>query len=1106
MSTNANGTEKNKCSPTSNSHGEFESAFVGRVDSCHISTEAMTHIRRCFMSGEYCSQQTNIQRERKELYNQTSITAFVIMNFSDMSDVLYKWRIEPFIKSLSKYLYLDKEDCNLYCSDEKSDAELKKKGLKRIRNIKVVRADSDPASNYAICSRICQQMQIADLVVVDVSWKNANVFYEFGMAVALQKLILPICYSESFYKMDVPAVAKSDIKIKEKIEHHIGCYPWRKDLFEYYGIRYKQKDKAENAGTRYVPLSELKKPLEECSGKRRAIDEFSDIRYIEFPYDVCLNPNGQENIGALIYENLQKQYNCAKVQDNTLVVYTMEGFLNEDEAWLCIVNFYHSITEMMKNEHCFEGDRVGVLVQPNAIPESDKDTEQQRNVDYGIGEIIRIGVNQATYSTTRDKVTAEDVFSISQKLKNDYSIAYDEAYERRILRFIKEHISNKSMIIYPQYPVYVQRAKELLPDMVPDPPSSYPEDIFTLYHVMLKTLRYTNEIVVDITANCIQSLFWLGAAHASEIDAITVRHAVTDKEMAANADSRPFRKVFDVAGLWTAVHYTHNTEGFYHQLTLAQYGIERHSKLITSDAMWRKLRKWEYLESEEEEEKYPESKAALESYYRRRFWQVMLRYNRLSIYLPQHDDTVKTSLEKDSYSPYDEPRVRVARWDMDAVSALTHYLSKRSIIGEYVVVTVPENQNYGHIANSNFICVGNPMKLQEEAFTEHIKKFLSVPSFLASAADGLNKIHIPNLPYEPVPFDGCKKGKIQIKGFRYTGDTNMFPGIFTQHPWPECGECECTSESSDHESKSEGNKDVIDDIGKLRSEDGCPLADRRSHTEIAQLILWREDNKGRNSHFRMSLVGSSGPATYGLSSLFVDRDQKLYNFLNKRENRDREGIDGTLLYDLQKAVRGKVMELLLERIKNSMNVSCDQLKAEYWNGNAHKNGERVIVLEESDMENLKNHLLHAISNYLSTVLYRYFLPFLSEKDMNRIRNGVYLFVRRLNAAAVHSLFGVGILKKEKEDGKYWFSDNDILMITKEIPQTVRKMLEDFKGLETFYKVTVRHAPQKEAKEANVSSPNIKASGVQTDKDNRKVTKVVELDKNYATTNLFVQNG
>lgn len=177
---------------------------------CYISTENSSHTRRCFMTGEYCSQKTNIQHERRKLYknkNGITISAFVIMNFSDMADVVYKWRVEVFVETIKKYLYFDENNHRLYCR-AKENCMPKGNNYIKVDKINVIRADSDPASNYIICSRICQQMQIADLIIVDVSSQNPNVFYEFGMAVSLDKLILPVCFSESFYKLEIPEEIK----------------------------------------------------------------------------------------------------------------------------------------------------------------------------------------------------------------------------------------------------------------------------------------------------------------------------------------------------------------------------------------------------------------------------------------------------------------------------------------------------------------------------------------------------------------------------------------------------------------------------------------------------------------------------------------------------------------------------------------------------------------------------------------------------------------------------------------------------------------------------------------------------------------------------------
>lgn len=164
---------------------------------CFTSTENCIHLRRCFMTGEYCSKQTNIQKDRKRLHDKNSINAFVVMNFSNMSDVVYKWRLQSFIESLSKYLYIDGENKKLYClptakPTQQETQEIEKKKWEQVEKVNVIRSDSNPASNYVICNRVCQQLQIADLVIVDVSVENTNVFYEFGRKLIIEELLFPV--------------------------------------------------------------------------------------------------------------------------------------------------------------------------------------------------------------------------------------------------------------------------------------------------------------------------------------------------------------------------------------------------------------------------------------------------------------------------------------------------------------------------------------------------------------------------------------------------------------------------------------------------------------------------------------------------------------------------------------------------------------------------------------------------------------------------------------------------------------------------------------------------------------------------------------------------
>lgn len=980
---------------------------------CRISTKASIHSRRCFMTGEFCSKQTNVHSEQQWLHEKHEINAFVIMNFSDMSDVVYKWRIKPFIESLSKYLYL--EGNHLYCSSHEVKED------ERVSEIHVIRSDSDPASNYVICSRICQQMQIADLVIVDVSSQNANVFYEFGMAVALGKLILPICYSESFYKMQVPEKIKDDPGLIQQVEHHIGCYPWRKDLFEYYGIRYK-----------YVGPKTCYKEFETVTDIKYG---FSDINYARFPYHEKLNGEKDVIVGEKIYKRLSEGYNKAGYNDNTLVVYTMDAFLNEEQAGRCIVNFYYGITARMRQEQCFCGERVGVLVQENAVLEMEKDAYDRRDLFYSVGEIIQIGLNQATYLAMRERIDARDPFA--ETLVDSLPKEHREEIER----FVKGYVRNRGMRIYPNYPVFVDRMKNLFREDILEAAEVGGHDFFCLYHVMLRTLRYTNEVVVDISNNCLQSLFWLGAAHGSDIHAITVMHEKTDEEKKADTETnRETRYVFDVAGLWAAIFRKHDTEGFYQQLALAQHGIDRHSRLMLPDGETYKNRMEEYfsafnrdrgvekLEDLEKEKRMAEEEV-LESYYRNRFWSPMLSYNQLSIYVSQRN-------EKDESR---EPRLSTAKWDFDAISELSSYLSKRTVIGQYKLTTLEEGEDRTEEAKyTNFICVGS---LAQPFGPEGA----GLPDYIHKNIPGVFRIH--RWAQKAVSVAGSK---YIVKGFERIGDENN--GYYTHIP-------QMVHKGIYQDGGAGDEKRLIRSVGDATGSD-LALAKTGTHYEVAQLVLWREDAKSSDSysHYWVAIAGSSGPATLALSTILTDEEQRkqiLHMPQNKAAGQDKTGKKNktdernkpvNFLCELQAEARRQFMALFFEELTKKMVKIVGDKKIE----TSQRDGYFALVK-------------YTIAFYLQTVLYRYFFPFLSPNDIERIHNGIYTFVNTMMAVRV-SPFVLGHPGDANKGYPAVISDKIVEEIVKNIPKVLRSTLQRFVGLETFYLVKVEHDLSDEEKD------------------------------------------
>lgn len=456
------------------------------AECCAPAKECVSS-RRCFINGEFCSKQMSIQEQKEKLHNPHTpinplqaekatirgnnagenntreINAFVIMNFSNMSDIVYKWRIRPFVESLTQYLYLDDDGCIHCISDRKKSKVDLPENWNPVNKINVVRADTNPETNFVMCNRICQQIQIADLVIVDVSMENVNVFYEFGMAVAQEKLILPICYNESFFMLNRPEKMPPKGEINEEQtdkkkslndadwphRHHIDGFPWRRKLFEFYGIRYRsKKDSAKIASYEERTAGEADETF--MSNERitnyqsfmtatKTENGFTDIKYTRFPYCDPIEPRGK-TVGEMVYNQLRHSYNSARYSDNTLIVYTMDGFLNEEQAGICIINFYTNITSQFKHERCFCGDRVGVLLQSNTIAEKNKDSQRSDFLIYSVGDVIHIGTNQATYLAYQRRIKPEEFLNDLHDLadnsvsdNNDSDNLYQDDVKRLVL-------------------------------------------------------------------------------------------------------------------------------------------------------------------------------------------------------------------------------------------------------------------------------------------------------------------------------------------------------------------------------------------------------------------------------------------------------------------------------------------------------------------------------------------------------------------------------------------------------------------------------------------------------------------------------------------------
>ncbi len=676
-----------------------------------------------------------------------------------------------------------------------------------------------------------------------------------------------------------------------------------------------------------------------------------DVFYARHPYDEKLPDNN--HIGYQIYCQLRNTYNSAVYNDNTVVIYTVDGFLNAQQSGSCIVNYYKYITEQMETEECFCGERVGVLVQEKTLAEYHKDDPEHSIILQQTGELILIGVNQATYTAYNE------ILRLFRKEEDTTSI--------EIRNFLKEFTHNQGVMFYPEKPVYVSRVRNKLQSKIWEIGKRHTrmDKFYCLYHMMLRNLRHTRQIVVDITENTHQSLFWLGMAHGSGVHAVSVK-------LGGNGNSRG---LVDVAGLWSAILVDTRIEDFYRQLEQVQMNICFQSKLMMHEPM---SMYW-HSSSSGEKKTEGEIKEKLESFYRHQFWNAMLHENSLCLYVKHHDKPVPLTSPK----PDEDPRLFVVKWDMNAVSRLSSYLSKRTVIGEYEIKALEENGRASATEtrkNRSFISIGSAVKpLENKVEPQELAAYINEQSLRDDEKIFAWKEYLSTIQ--------CAGFPIQFKGF---GLNDEKTGIFTQHTRAVCGE-DCAGSNTNGDTKKYITSKAEAD------QCGCQLSQNRQHTQIGQLLLWRDKETTGNINYYVALNGSSGPATEALTTLLVSHNGKdAISFLPKER---------TILYDLQEKLREAFLKDFFERADVKKHSLCNAARA-----------------------------------YLDSVLYQYFLPFLSGKQEKQLGNGMRFFLRSYASQR---------LREDREQE------------IDELNNEFRNALNRFRGIEAYFEIEVSVKPQTE---------------------------------------------
>lgn len=305
-------------------------------------------------------------------------------------------------------------------------------------------------------------------MVVDVSYRNPNVFYELGLAIALGKKILPICYLKTYYETNGGEQGR------------IRSFEWKQTLFEWFSINSSdEKQYGDDDGYfKNFPFAGSKENA--CVGV--------NLR-IAFDYSLSNTNN------LLLYDPRQSVQQSPGIisrainQFSKIVDKVTQGVRQWDDPAYKSTNFAKGMLS--------RGDRIMLLHSKETIITEDKD-KKDTPVSYDYGDVCRIAINQANYSIESNEQSAKSL-----------------GLERNMWNYVYNCTETQNF----DYPLFVDTVKEcrfpelnfLLDDA---PPSTQGNPwSFTYLDVILAKAQHCHTVLIDMRKNSINALFWMGIFH-----------------------------------------------------------------------------------------------------------------------------------------------------------------------------------------------------------------------------------------------------------------------------------------------------------------------------------------------------------------------------------------------------------------------------------------------------------------------------------------------------------------------------------------------------------------------------------------------------------------
>lgn len=583
---------------------------------------------RCPITGGYCSHHNKIVQKKIKRHKEGKVMLFMVMHYSRITDTIYKWLFKDMLREEGiRFIFSSDPDdkksddhrsddgccdgvcCDNACSDNSNTtctAECMSCGsLKHIEKsmptgitdntleqvfdlngtpVSLVRADDFSSNSHIICESVCAKMQESDVVIVDLSYENPNVFYEFGLAAALEKKILPICYSYKYYEEEKDGkdnTADSDTRKK-----YIRRFRWKEFLFKYFSVNRMESKKDKKA---YMP---------------------DDKEFDYFPYTQSLSDKSGETVGMILKELLN---HSLETLDN-LMLYDLQGFQyvdpkNSIHIKTCIEN-YGKISKKISRQMKSPGDRIGLMYLNDKLKEVNK-YFRESPVDYSFGDICRLAINQGVHD-----------------IEDNNRIPSSSGEAERILKNYLFNCTRKMKLEYPVYVDYLSQRIFSGLDEVYHPEKRSKSD-FTFFDIALANASACNTAFLDFRRTSLQAMFWLGVFHGCGRFAVPLRYEQTKSEEIN--DPQPV----DIAGLWNAYYFSENSEEFARRIRKVLENIyDKKGQMKYS--MKRLLLSHTGIFTDKENLGF-HKQLEFDTFYKKKFWENMLKDGDIDIYPTPYD-------------------------------------------------------------------------------------------------------------------------------------------------------------------------------------------------------------------------------------------------------------------------------------------------------------------------------------------------------------------------------------------------------------------------------------------------------------------------------------